>query len=332
MENTPATTHIPNVDVDCVSPETMETIRKTISSFPKEDGWQIFPLYQHQGFWFLPKYLESAILADEIFKAEPTDILVCSFPKSGTTWLKALTFAIVTRTRYDHSTSPLLTKLSHDCVPFLGDFADKPDIRKPGHPLIATHNPYNSLPKSALNSDCKVVYICREPKDLFVSMYHFLDRQNPKKISLEKAFDLFSEGKSHCGPYWDHVLGFWKASQENPEKVMFMKYEDMMENTASYVKRLAEFMGYPFSSQEEEQGVVQKIVELCSFEHMSNLEVSKVGLWQKNGVGGENKIFFRKGMVGDWKNWLTPEMARRLDKKMEQMLIGSGLTFHVPSM
>ncbi|XVF71342.1 hypothetical protein PTKIN_Ptkin12aG0029500 [Pterospermum kingtungense] len=130
--------------------------------------------------------------------------------------------------------------------------------------------------------------------------------QNPKKIPLDKAFDLFFEGKTLFGPYWEHVLGI-------------------------VCEEIGGVYGVPFSLEEEEQGEVEKIVELCSFEHMSNLEVSKVGLWQKNGLGGENKIFFRKGMVGDWKNWLTPEMARQLDKKMEQMLIGSGLTFHIPS-
>ncbi|XWS30850.1 hypothetical protein CRYUN_Cryun23aG0026500 [Craigia yunnanensis] len=283
MENTSATTNIPHVNVDCVSPETKERIRNTILNFPKEDG-SFAPLYLHQGFWFHADLLVGDILVHEVFKAEPSDIFVCSVPKSGTTWLKALTFAIVTRTLYDNFTSPLLNKLSHDCVLYLADFAKKLDIREPGVPLISTHCPYNSLPKSVLYSDCKVVYI------------------------------------------W-----FWKASQENPEKVLFLKYEDMVEDTAFYVKRLAEFMGYNFSLEEEKQGAVQKIVELCSFENMSNLKVNKVGLWQKDLLQVENKFFFRKGKVGDWKNWLTPEMAQRLDKKTEQMLSGSGLTFHISS-
>lgn len=318
------------------TPQTIERIRNTILNFPKDDSWENnVPLYQYQGFWFLPDYLVSVILADEFFKAEPGDIFVCSFPKCGTTWLKALTFAIVTRTRYDNhiNTTPLLTKLPQDCVPYLADFSEKLDhIREPGLPLLATHTPYHSLPKATLNSDhCKVVYVCREPKDAFVSLYHFLNRQNPKEIPLEKAFDLFFEGKTMFGPYWEHVLGFWKASQENPEKVMFLKYEDMVEDTAFHVKRLAEFMGYPFSLEEEKQDGVQKIVELCSFENMSNLEVSKFGTWQKYGFGGENKVFYRKGKVRDWKNWLTPEMAQRLDNKTEQMLTGSGLTFHIQS-
>ncbi|XVE96217.1 hypothetical protein REPUB_Repub02eG0202700 [Reevesia pubescens] len=310
----------------------MENIKETIANLPKDDGWKSgYPLYQYQDFWCSPNFLEDIILSQEGFKAEPTDIFVCSAPKSGTTWLKALSFAIVTRTRYETSTSPLLSKISHDCIPTLANFNKKLEIREPGLPLIGTHTPFPALPKSVLDSACKVVYICREPKDAFVSLYHFLAKRAPKKdefISLEKAFDLFCGGKSFYGPYLDHVLGFWKASQEKPEKVLFLKYEDMMKDTASYVKRLAEFMGYPFSFEEEQAGTVQKIVELCSFENLSSLEVNKNGLRQPNTVKVENSFYFRKGKVGDWKNNLAPEMAERLNKIMDQKFAGTGLAFY----
>ena len=35
----------------------------------------------------------------------------------------------------------------------------------------------------------------------------------------------------------------------------------------------------------------------------------------------------RKGEVGDWANNLTPSMAERLSKVMEEKLAGSGLVF-----
>ncbi|KAK6244001.1 hypothetical protein QUC31_010410 [Theobroma cacao] len=234
--------------------------------------------------------------------------------------------------RYDTSTSPLLSKISHDCIPTLAKLTKEPDSREPGVPLVGTHTPYTALPKSILDSDCKIVYICREPKDAFVSLYHFLAKRAPKKaefVSLEEAFDLFCQGKSVYGPYLDHVLGFWKASQARPGKVLFLKYEDMMKDTAPYVKRLAEFMGYPFSLEEEEAGAVQRIVDLCSFENMSSLEVNKSGLRKPHEVKVENSFYFRKGRIGDWKEYLTPEMAERLDKMMEQKFAGTGLTFLV---
>ncbi|KAH1090404.1 hypothetical protein J1N35_017661 [Gossypium stocksii] len=310
----------------------MENVKETIANLPKDDGWNAgYPLYQYQGFWCSPNFIEDIILSQEGFKAEPTDIFVCSAPKSGTTWLKALAFAIVTRTRYDTSTSPLLSKASHDCIPTLSNSGKKLDICEPGLPLIGTHTPYHALPKSVLNSDCKVVYICREPKDAFVSLYHFLAKRAPNKddyLSLEKAFDLFCEGKSFYGPYLDHVLGFWKASQEKPHKVLFLKYEEMMKDTEPYVMKLAEFMGYPISREEEEAGAVWEIVRLCSFENLSNLDVNKTGVKQQSKAKVENNFYFRKGKVGDWKNYLTTEMAERLDKLMDQTFAGTRFSFH----
>ena len=36
-------------------------------------------------------------------------------------------------------------------------------------------------------------------------------------------------------------------------------------------------MGYPFSLEEEDKGMVQKIIDLCSFENLSKLEVNRSG-------------------------------------------------------
>ena len=71
---------------------------------------------------------------------------------------------------------------------------------------------------------------------------------------------MFCRGISGEGPYLDHVLGYWKAHQENPDKILFLKYENVSADPLPYVKRLAEFMGYRFTAEEEKNGVVEKIV------------------------------------------------------------------------
>ncbi|TYI44643.1 hypothetical protein ES332_A01G251500v1 [Gossypium tomentosum] len=311
----------------------MTSFKEIISTLPRRKSWNDSnDFFLYQGFWCYSFFIEGVMSAQQNFQSQPSDIVICSAPKTGTTWLKSLTFAIVTRTTFDGSTNPLLANLSHDCVPFLEvDLAQSSTNRDPKNPLLATHVPYSSLPRSIIDSSCKIVYICRNPKDSFVSFYHFIARRlaskDMKPLALEEAFELYCQGVSNYGPYWDHVLGFWKASLDRPNKILFLKYEEMIEDTVLYVKKLADFIGYPFSSEEIKKGSVDKIVSMCSFENLSNLEVNKSGKHREGTPGViENKIYFRKGKVGDWENYLTPEMAARLDSITLQKLNGSGLT------
>lgn len=276
----------------------------------------------------------------EKFRAQPTDIALCSLPKTGTTWLKALTFAIATRNLFgadvSSSTSPLLTALPHVYIPHMElDFVS-PDYDRDKHnpyhkfPFFGTHVSYTSLPKSIQKSGCKMIYVCRNPKDTFVSMWHFYLKNNmiQEKSSFETEFERFCQGKFIYGPFWDHVLGYWKASLENPERVLFLKYEDMKKDTLFYIRTIADFLNQPFSEEEEKSGVPLKIMDLASFSNLRSLEVNKTGKYPiPGGVNLGNSTFFRKGETGDWKNHLTREMAERVDRIMKQKFDGSGLTF-----
>ncbi|XP_073525480.1 uncharacterized protein [Phyllobates terribilis] len=192
----------------------------------------------------------------------------------------------------------------------------------PSLSLLSTHLSYKSLPKSILDCDCKIIYICRDPKDTFISLWHFKNKIRPNKdstepIPLEQAFDLYCRGVSPFGPHWDHILGYWKASLDHPDKVLFLKYEDMLNDPVLYLKRLAEFMGYPFSDEEVIDGVDVKIVQTCSFESLCNINMSTKTAAIASKQKGEplnGPVFFRNGKVGDWKNYLTQEMADKIDQ------------------
>ncbi|OMO78858.1 hypothetical protein COLO4_24653 [Corchorus olitorius] len=273
------------------------------------------------------------------FKVQAADIFLTSFLKTGTTWLKALIFAIINRTQYDFSTHPLLSNNPHECFPFLDAYVHDHSHETiscldslPSPLLLATHFPFSLLPNSMITtSGCKFVYICRDPKDVLVSNWLFLNKLRPKELTplpLEEAFELFCQGMSHFGPYWDHVLEYWKWSLEKPEKILFLKYEELKKEPLVVVKKLAEFLGQPFSLEEERKGIVQEIVRLCSFENLSNLEVNKTKTCKlTKDVVVNNNLYFRKGEIGDSKNYLTNEMMEHLDKITLEKLFGYGLTF-----
>ncbi|XP_039034655.1 cytosolic sulfotransferase 5-like [Hibiscus syriacus] len=302
---------------------------RLMSSLPVEKGW-VDRLCQFQGFWISPRKLRDVLTCQRRFQAQHTDVLLVTNPKSGTTWLKAIVFALMNRFRYPFADDnhPLLSHNPHVLVPFLRAELHV-DGQVPSPRIIATHLPHHSLPDSVKDSPCKLVYLCRNPSDTFVSLWHFTNKirsngSGTEAVSLEESFDQFIGGVSVYGPYWDHVLGYWKASLESPERVSFLKYEGLKEQPKVQVSKLAEFLGRPFSSEEEANGALDGILKLCSFENLSNLEVNKTGTLAS---GEDFNNFFRRGEVGDAKNHLSPHMMEKLNQVIQEKLYGYGLKF-----
>ncbi|KAF3603220.1 hypothetical protein F2Q69_00038915 [Brassica cretica] len=255
--------------------------KNLISSLPASDkDYTGKKLYNYQGFWFYPNTIQAILNFQKHFRARDSDIILASLPKSGTTWLKALVFAVVHRNKY----APNL--VSH---PLLSD--NPHNLELPSPRIFATHVPFQKLPESLIDSPCKVVYVCRNIKDV-------LDMINE-----------YIKGAYFCGPIEEQVLSYWKESLVNSNLVLFMRYEEMIENPVAQVMRLADFLGCSFSEEEKQS---------------SNLEANKIGT---STCGIAHHAFFRKGGVGDWKNHLTDEMARKINEMVEKKLEGSGLKF-----
>ncbi|CAN6865189.1 unnamed protein product [Brassica oleracea] len=100
-----------------------------------------------------------------------------------------------------------------------------------------------------------------------------------------------------------------------------MRYEEMKAEPRDQAKRLAEFLGCPFTT--EENGLVDEILDFCSLRNLSSLEVNKTKIFNKL----DRSILFREGEVGDWKNYLTPEMENKLDMIIQEKLQGSACGF-----
>ncbi|KAF2909443.1 hypothetical protein DAI22_11g025900 [Oryza sativa Japonica Group] len=77
-----------------------------------------------------------------------------------------------------------------------------------------------------------------------------------------------------------------------------------------------------------EARVDRNIVEACALENMSGLEVNRSGTITIVDSTVPNNTVFRRGVVGDWRNHLTPEMARRIDEITKSKFKGSGLLLH----
>ncbi|KAL7147707.1 hypothetical protein ABFS83_06G125000 [Erythranthe nasuta] len=279
-------------------PELLQTLEQ-------QTYWDGSLMVKYQGFWYVKRFFRREFTSHKNFKEKDSDIILSTLPKAGTTWLKALAFSIVNRnTIYrDIDQNPLLTCNPHTLVPFIITFEENNpnQLHQTTDPRIfATHVPFKTLANLIRESACKIIYLCRNPLDQFVSARHFLtanklEKDHASPLGLDESFDMFCEGTHPYGPFWEHMTGYWNAHLENPRKVLFLKYEDMKEDIVFNVKKIADFLGCPFSSEEEERGMVEEISKMCSFQSLKNVD--------KNGysVKGlfKNSTFFRKGEVGE---------------------------------
>ncbi|GFS29665.1 hypothetical protein Acr_00g0007720 [Actinidia rufa] len=209
-------------------------------------------------------------LIPEILPSTRHPLHTCCNPRMRHHLVESLGLVIVNRHRFpvgskNHPllTSPLLTSNPRDLVPFLeykvyaNAHHQVPDLSK------AFQDPRAHGIAGQLRNQDYGVPSCvslRNPWDNFVCLAFprqgLVRPQSLGPLSMEEAFDMYWRGVLVYGPYWEPMLEYWKESKERPDKVLFLKYEEMKEDTSYYVTRLAEFLGYPFSF-EEKDGVLE---------------------------------------------------------------------------
>ncbi|XP_019167720.1 PREDICTED: cytosolic sulfotransferase 15-like [Ipomoea nil] len=302
------------------------------NSLPEEKWWGGQILQQINGFWLLPMMIPGIQRTVAEFKPHPNDVILASFPKTGTTWLKSLLYSIINPSSLDS----LVNNSPHDLVPFLevdvyGDSSKSSNIMSDtscdATRMFNTHIPYQFLGQTFESSGCRVVYVTRNPKDTLNSLWHFvnkwkLDEDSPWE--LEEAVEQFCRGVIPGAPYYEHVLGYRTASLKNPGKVFFITYEELKNDTNTQVKRLIEFLGCPFLDDKK----VEEIVKSCSFENLSSHEVNKseeCRPW----FPMPNNSFFRQAKVGDHKKYLSEEAIERIDALTREKFHKSGFIYGI---
>uniref|UniRef100_J3MMT5 Sulfotransferase n=1 Tax=Oryza brachyantha TaxID=4533 RepID=J3MMT5_ORYBR len=195
---------------------------------------------------------------------------------------------------------------------------------------MSTHASYAVLPASITeNSECKIIYIHRQPKDMLISYWHFMKPKLGEDYTATSISDVWrsiSEEKYFGSPIWEHILGYWYASKTKSDSVLFLQYDELLHNPVKNVEKIAEFIGQPFSDAEREAGIVDAIVRLCSFEMLKDLGVNRTGFTGVGNARVPNELFFRKGTAGDWVNHVTPEMSESLDRFLSEKFHGSGFS------
>ncbi|XP_078486765.1 sulfotransferase 1C2-like isoform X1 [Ciona intestinalis] len=309
---------IPEEERPDIGPILQAFMEEMMNPAIREWGEYQMPLMGH------PKLVDFAY---NDWKPWENDIVVSSYPKTGTTWLRDVCRHII----YEHDSLEFeFTKALAGPHVYLElgseakyELWEKLPWKRR---ILGTHMSAGMMNLKRLrNSGVKIIYVMRNPKDQMVSMFNMsknlpFPRENELVRSvLPSDFNDYVQaaldGKQNMfvkkgEGYLDHILTWY--AHRNDDNVLLVQYEDMKQNPAPEILKVAKFLGVNMSEDQAD-----KIAAMTSFEatkaRMQNLTVVK--------------DFFNKGTVGKWKNHFTVALSERVDQQVEEKLAGTDIKF-----
>nr|XP_042121922.1 sulfotransferase 1C2 [Peromyscus maniculatus bairdii] len=260
----------------------------------------------------------------QTFKAKPDDLLICTYPKSGTTWIQE----IVDMIEQNGDVEKCRRAAIQHRHPFI-EWARPPQPsgvdkanEMPSPRRLKTHLPTQLLPPSFWTSNCKFLYVARNAKDCMVSYYHFyrMSKMLPEPGSWDEYFENFINGKVNWGSWFDHVKGWWEIRDRY--QILFLFYEDMKRDPKHEIQKVMQFMG-----KNLDEAVLDKIIQETSFERMKENPMTNRSTVPKSILDQSISPFMRKGTVGDWKNHFTVAQNERFDEIYRQKMEGTSINF-----
>ena len=255
------------------------------------------------------------------FEPRERDVLVCSYFKSGTNWTMQIAVQIAHRGRaeFEHI---------HDLVPW-PDMADRARYAVPldddrsarsaptGLRVIKTHMALDALPYSPAGR-----YICvvRDPKDVFVSGYHFTRAMVMGALMppVDAWLEAYLSPDAPMGSWARHLASGWNLRGRG--NVLFLTYENMRADLGSVVDEVAVFMDVELTAAER-----ASVIERSSFAYMKKIEhkfEAPGAPWAK-----AKGSMMRRGESGASAELITPEQQRRIDDYWRAELARIGCDF-----
>jgi len=250
------------------------------------------------------------------------DVILTTFPKSGSTWVSYLLYQIKSycSDEFDDIKNVVVDITPGHWKPGRQAFAEKQDFLPR---TFKTHGSYRLAPKGA-----KYIYVGREPKDIFWSLYQFihdlLSLEEPVPVDQfyrEYFIERFGTGHD-IGNVWDHIIGWYSIF--NTDKMLWLHYEDLVESTRASLEKIIKHMGVSLDPDQ-----FSLLLDHSRMDHMRSI-ASKIDPSPDNYVGKLVQEFgvltssyarnmrvgkLRKGLPGDGSTAVPEEIRQEIDKE-----------------
>ncbi|XP_070541411.1 amine sulfotransferase-like [Ptychodera flava] len=298
------------------------------------------PVYFKMNGCYIPKLMYSLSDTEHFeekfssFEYRNGDVFVVAFPKAGLNWtllcLRELYLGKWGVTKIGERTNEpmfdlLLSKEGKVYEGILEDFRKtflKHAASYTSPRLFRSHLPSHIFPARLVKeSGGKIIYVSRNPKDTCTSYYHFMNAFLGEEFQVgwqQLAERDFLEGRVTFGPWLDHVTGWYDLGEA--DSVLHVTYEEMKCNFKATIQRIADFIERPVTEED-----LVRTTKKCTFESMVNTAGESLPF--DEGSFKNRNQFFRKGIIGDWKNHFTVAQSESFDRELLPKLNERGINF-----
>jgi hypothetical protein len=232
----------------------------------------------------------------------PADLFLCSYPKSGTTWLGFLLAQILKADADEQLGLDSFNQyvpdvnLNYTKRGTLVEYSGLPDPR-----FFLCHATFDAnLPK--------VIYVLRDPRDVMVSYWHY---QKLLSADFNQSLGEYLRSDTHWPCEWDEHVASWLLPRRHPN-LLVVRYEDLHTRAPAILREVLDMAGVKC-----EPARIDAAVEASRFARMRAAE-ERFGVANKSAKSQER--FIRKGRVGGWREEMSDEDVKILQEKYGEVL------------
>lgn len=240
------------------------------------------------------------------------DIFICAFMKAGTHWVWEICKMLLSgTTNYDPDSKEK----------FMLEFRTTEQLDSVASPrLLNTHLLPRQLPTSLQNNQNKVILIQRNPKDIAVSHYHHLTKLHYYKCSFSAYLPVFLN-KATLFHNWFDYTNAWEEALSSIYKdtpILQLYYEDLQRDGLKNIRRISDFLELG-----RDEDFIRQVNTCCGFDEMKHNKLAMA----KARNDQMQTVMYRKGKIGDWKNWFTVTESENFDNIYHSRMKGSNFSY-----
>jgi aryl sulfotransferase len=269
------------------------------------------------------------------FRPRPTDIVIATYPKCGTTWMQRIVDLLVFQTvqpRPIMEISPWVDRRFPEPIEALLARIEAQDHRR----FVKSHLPFDGLP---IYDEVKYIHVARDGRDACLSFHNHvlgftaqaldeLDRTGLGDDTIRRPYPRIGADPAQYFHRWlkesavaGHQDGLPAMSffhferswweQQHRSNVLLVHYNDLKADLAGEMRRIADFLDIPVAPD-----IWPGLVEAAGFEAMRRDGTALMGSVATMFRGGGSR-FFHKGTNERWRTVFREEDLLIYEAKAE---------------